>query len=458
MKDGGLAVASITEELHLHLHYINTNGDIYWLSPSVGQAFPENWQMRPNVATLSNGNIAVFSSDLVHIGNKYGFDGRVIYSIFTPDGKLVSSDELKLPVFIGTDLYYRAESDGTLSIISAPIPASNSGYSANHTGTRITGIGSDEGAKIELASTINPTKDASWLMHKFGLEARTAFDSDGTGYAVDFDYTGTQTLTITKQTGMADSAIYYGKFDDEKIDILISLETIHGTEGQDVFDTTIVNAYPNQTGTFDGGNGVDTIKIRADSGWSETKLMVNDEGRIFIGDGSLNDRPSFSIINIERIEIVGHYFVSDEPGSSFGVYVPYTIGTFALDIDGNAGQAYRLYQAAFDRTPDTAGLSYWIERLDSGGDTLTSMAASFINSTEFANTYGTSDTVANGEFVGLLYKHALARELDEAGYEYWVGKLDADEASRSEMLVQFSESDENVFRTSEVIGDGIWLA
>lgn len=39
-------------------------------------------------------------------------------------------------------------------------------------------------------------------------------------------------------------------------------------------------------------------------------------------------------------------------------------GTYAFDVDGNAGQAYRLYQAAFDRTPDTSGLSHWIKAMD----------------------------------------------------------------------------------------------
>ena len=33
----------------------------------------------------------------------------------------------------------------------------------------------------------------------------------------------------------------------------------------------------------------------------------------------------------------------------------------ALDINGTAGQVYRLYQAAFDRKPDLVGLGYWIE-------------------------------------------------------------------------------------------------
>ena len=37
-------------------------------------------------------------------------------------------------------------------------------------------------------------------------------------------------------------------------------------------------------------------------------------------------------------------------------------GGIAFDLNGTAGKAYRLYQAAFNRTPDLAGLGYWIEQ------------------------------------------------------------------------------------------------
>ncbi len=41
-------------------------------------------------------------------------------------------------------------------------------------------------------------------------------------------------------------------------------------------------------------------------------------------------------------------------------------GNIALDTDGVAGQAFRLYQAAFNRTPDQAGVGFWIKALDQG--------------------------------------------------------------------------------------------
>lgn len=38
----------------------------------------------------------------------------------------------------------------------------------------------------------------------------------------------------------------------------------------------------------------------------------------------------------------------------------------AYDIDGNAGKAYRLYQAAFDRLPDQDGAIFWNSKLHDG--------------------------------------------------------------------------------------------
>jgi hypothetical protein len=129
----------------------------------------------------------------------------------------------------------------------------------------------------------------------------------------------------------------------------------------------------------------------------------------------------------------------------------------ALDIDGNAGQAYRLYQAALERTPDNEGLKYWIGRLDSGEADLMALADSFLNSPEFQSKYGTEQTVSDAEFVELLYTHTLGRDYDQNGYAYWVGKLEAGETSRRDLLAQFSESGENKAQVLDAIADGIWL-
>ena len=129
--------------------------------------------------------------------------------------------------------------------------------------------------------------------------------------------------------------------------------------------------------------------------------------------------------------------------------------TYAIDIDGNAGQAYRLYQAAFNRTPDGAGLKYWIGALDAGSVKLLDMAAFFIDSTEFKAAYGSNP--GNGLFLDKLYDNILHRKPDAAGYDYWLNVLDKKYATQTELLASFSESAENVAALVGVIGNGFWI-
>ena len=126
--------------------------------------------------------------------------------------------------------------------------------------------------------------------------------------------------------------------------------------------------------------------------------------------------------------------------------------TLAFDTSGNAGQTYRLYQAAFNRTPDKPGLSGWIKGIDSGLS-LTSVANSFIQSTEFKNLYGINPTDA--QFVSLLYTNALHRPADTAGLNFWVGQLSSGAQTRAQALIGCSESAENQATLMGVIQNGI---
>ncbi|RJG27646.1 DUF4214 domain-containing protein [Massilia cavernae] len=132
----------------------------------------------------------------------------------------------------------------------------------------------------------------------------------------------------------------------------------------------------------------------------------------------------------------------------------------ALDIDGVAGQVYRLYKAAFDRAPDPTGIGFWIHSVDDGLS-LQSLAEHFIRSDEFVTTYGQLD---NGAFVALLYQNILGREPDAAGEAFHVDLLGRGVTSRNETLAAFSESAENQAALAGVLSYGIaylplgWLA
>lgn len=182
---------------------------------------------------------------------------------------------------------------------------------------------------------------------------------------------------------------------------------------------------------FKGGTGLDTAVF---AGPHEDYIIVQQpDGTIEVTHGTVVD----TLISIERLQ--------------------FEDGTLAFDADGTAGQIFRLYRAAFDRTPDPEGLSYWIKALDAGKTDLKAIAESFIHSPEFERTYGTPETVSDAQFVNLLYLHTLGREAGSEGFDYWVDKLQTGQTDRADLLAFFSESDENVAHVEPDIQDGIWI-
>lgn len=123
----------------------------------------------------------------------------------------------------------------------------------------------------------------------------------------------------------------------------------------------------------------------------------------------------------------------------------------ALDVDGIAAQAYRLYAAAFDRTPDLAGLGYWLGQMDKGMPLL-DVANGFIQNNEFVKMYGATRTHTG--FLDKLYHNILHRDPDQSGVDFWAKAMDAG-YTEGQILAQFSESPENVAQVVAKIEHGI---
>ena len=86
-------------------------------------------------------------------------------------------------------------------------------------------------------------------------------------------------------------------------------------------------------------------------------------------------------------------------------------------------QMFRLYNASFNRFPDSDGLKYWINEYSKGITDYRNIAESFIISNEFKQRYGATNT--NLEFATNMYKNILGRLPDAEGLNYWVSNLDA---------------------------------
>ena len=179
--------------------------------------------------------------------------------------------------------------------------------------------------------------------------------------------------------------------------------------------------------TVDGGTGTDTA-IFAGTRASYVVGTVAGTTTVRATSATLAD----TLANVERLQF------SDV--------------SVALDVNGTAGQTYRIYQAAFNRTPDMGGLGYWISQMDKG-TSLKTVASGFVDSAEFKTLYGAAPT--HLEMVNKFYENVLHRAGEAGGVSFWVGVLDSNAVTPADVLAGFSESAENQAALVGAISNGI---
>jgi hypothetical protein len=217
---------------------------------------------------------------------------------------------------------------------------------------------------------------------------------------------------------------------------------INGGAGNDLIktgqlDNVLIAGSGNDT--LDGGAGIDVAVLDVDL--KNVQRRYDKTSGKWVIESTTEGRDE--LVNVERINL------NDK--------------SIALDIDGNAGQVYRVYKAVFNRDPmtgDTAGLGYWIEQADAGMNVV-ELSARFIDSNEFRSTYGTNS--ANDVFISRVYENVLGRAPDPAGKAWWLDQLKSNpEKTRKKILADFAESTENKDAVVDLIASGIvydpWMA
>lgn len=138
---------------------------------------------------------------------------------------------------------------------------------------------------------------------------------------------------------------------------------------------------------------------------------------------------------MSRAEVVVGFSESQE----FVVATTFDSRAFAANVlfGATLGQVYRVYQATLDRAPDPEGFVFYVETLV-GGFSLAQITTGFISSPEFQSMYG---SLNNEQFVTLLYNNVLDRSPDQAGLQFWMDHL-ANGATREFVVNGFSESGE----------------
>jgi hypothetical protein len=179
---------------------------------------------------------------------------------------------------------------------------------------------------------------------------------------------------------------------------------------------------------LEGGDGIDTVVY---AGARAGYTIEKNQDTVFVKD--LSGKEGLDVVlGVERIV--------------------FSDGAVALDLSGNAGQAYRLYAAAFDRKPDLEGLSFWIGAMDKG-QPLYDVGTEFTRSAEFIKMYGATHTAE--DFLTRVYDHVLHRAADASGYAFWLDALHHG-LSEGRLLAEFGESPENQAQVIAQIQNGIW--
>lgn len=202
-------------------------------------------------------------------------------------------------------------------------------------------------------------------------------------------------------------------------------DTIYSENGNDLIKGGGGDDY------VDGGAGLD-FAYYGGSAW-EYSLGTNPNGSIQVVDGLLSGDGSDYLINVERL-----------------VFNDINV---AFDLDGTAGQAYRIYEAVLGRAPDLPGLGYWINDMDNGVS-LTTIAMGFIASDEFKQKYGANPS--NETYINLLYQNILGRGPDAEGLNYWVTNMNNGIDTPAAVLASFSEGYENTANVMPDIVNGIY--
>jgi Ca2+-binding RTX toxin-like protein len=238
---------------------------------------------------------------------------------------------------------------------------------------------------------------------------------------------GAVQVTLTDGTGGLTGGFSAGA---DGNDTLINIENIEGSSFADVLSGNAANnVFFGNAGndTINGGAGVDVAVFAA----SRAQAQLQTNGGVL--SVTINNEVD-TISNIERLRF------SDQ--------------TLAFDIEGNAGQAYRMYQAAFARTPDVGGLSFWTNRMDTG-TSLIDVARNFVALGEFQSIYGANPS--NVDIIGRFYLNVLNRAGEPGGVNFWVGELNSGARTVAQVLAGFSESPENIQLVGAVISNGITL-
>ena len=270
-----------------------------------------------------------------------------------------------------------------------------------------------------------------------------SYDLYGNPYGVLTSYTQTY-------NGFTNYSVSGLSLDAARVDLYLDRGDAIGLQSYALSGNDQINGSSSSDG-IQGWRGNDTL-----FGNGGNDILAGGQGNDYIDGGAGLDTSFYfsSRANYSVLKVGEAYKVSGAEGVDTLVNVErirFADKSMALDVDGDAGDVYRLYKAAFNRAPDELGLGYWIAKLDNG-ENLVNVAKGFTVSTEFKSTYGASLT--DEFFLEKIYQNVLGRTYDEVGFNYWITGLQSGSMTREWVLTGFSQSNENKANVIGQISNG----
>ncbi|MDN3524167.1 DUF4214 domain-containing protein [Halomonas sabkhae] len=98
----------------------------------------------------------------------------------------------------------------------------------------------------------------------------------------------------------------------------------------------------------------------------------------------------------------------------------------------------KLYVAYYGRPADSAGQTFWAEKIDNEG--ADAVINDFGNSAEYESRFG---DLGNEELVNNLYQQLFGRDAEQDGLDFYTGKLESGELSLADIALVIAENAEN---------------
>ena len=196
---------------------------------------------------------------------------------------------------------------------------------------------------------------------------------------------------------------------------------LRGEEGDDTLEGGAGNDYLEGglgDDTLDGGSGDDAAGY---SGGQVSYTLTLSPTTTTVMDRRADGNGTDTLIDMELLG----FDTGDLDLNQFA-------GTSGLS-EQNFESFIELYIAYFNRAPDAVGLNFWGTAF-ANGTTLEEMATLFIDQDETLAAYpaGTSNSV----FAETVFDNVLGRTPDQAGLDFWVGALDGGDVTRDQFILE----------------------